>query len=1036
MSLEVEGWTILFYDKFAGGHNYDNPFTTKIKLEDLYASDFTQLTEIDAIKEFNKFGGHDMIPLDLDMNLYQVTMFTTSYGNNTNNIAKYTTVSINNNLLKKYVSHEVKETIPNEQFLIKVCRYHNSYNKVSQVGNISSRVSEVDTISNEIITKVKSTTGDIVDPMISNPHFLSCQLYNYQKRSIYWMLQREKEEKQIIFNINDEVIIGEIFFDAMRQTFTFGTDRKNITFNGGSLIDEVGLGKTVQMTSLSLLNPAMDLSYIRPGIKRLCSRANLVLCPNQLCGQWKRELEKMVKGGYNIKIIQLFTKVHFDKYTYQDLLDADFVIVSYNFFDNKAFLSKWMKQISSNGSYHRGVGSAFNLVSVKAIFDKMGSGLITDPCSIFRTNPLITLIRWHRVIIDEFHEIYTVPKYSYMINLLPTIEGKYRWCVTGTPFDKSNGCLLRMLDYVTNFTNPYGDKVLSIKVIADYMKNNFFRRNTKKSVMEEYQLPSLKESVVWLKFTQTERMMYNAYLANPNNDRYSIFLRQLCCHPKLADETKDMLSNCKTLADIEKMMVLHYEQAMNKVQKVVDYFLRRVRITEKKIKKIERKRQKRFLNQIGYDAEIKNDQDDEHDEILEPEIQDIGTLDIGAYTDMDDDDDEEEYCKPKNTGKKIIISDDNQDEIHKLIGHLLNKNKSKSIQNYQDYINQINIKLKDAQKDLDGKKTTYEFYKNVFDRIKKTVKDNNKNDMNEKGDIDEQGEQDDETCGICLTEIPENDIGVTKCGHIYCYQCIKTIIAQRHECPYCRKNVKDNEVFIISYERKKMNQHDTQEIKNKISLINEVGTKLANIIYYLKGSDNHVIIFSQWDDLLRKIGAFLDDYGIMNVFCRGNVWQRDKAIRLFNSDPKMRVIMLSSESAASGTNLTKANKVIIVDPVCGPYEYRKNTEGQAIGRAHRMGQKNEVEVLRFIISDTIEEEIYNTNKEEDKKHVTNIKIFESTDDAITLSQDKLDELAISVNESKKNKEEKSKKKIIVRGKKPKVQLNKVVLDNDGDEMSN
>ncbi|AYV80842.1 MAG: DEAD/SNF2-like helicase [Harvfovirus sp.] len=1001
MSVEVDGWTILFYDKYAGGHSYDNMFTVKTKLEDLLSSDNEQLTGNEAIQEFNKFGGFYQLPQDLNQSLYQLSMYITEYGNNHNNIAKYTTVGVNNALLKQLVID--KKPIPNEQFLVSVCRYHNSYIKASQTGSIS-RVNETETISADIITKIKDTTGDIVDPMISNPDFLSCQLFDYQKRSVYWMCQREKDMKQVVFNINDEVIIGEIFFDAMRQTFTLGNDRKQITFCGGALVDEVGLGKTVQMTTLSLCNPATDLSYIRSGVNRLFSRASLVLCPNQLCGQWKRELEKMVKD--DLKIVPLLTKVHFDKYRYQDLLDADFVIVSYNFFDNKAFHTKWMKQVSTNGSYHKSVPGVFNLASVKSVFEKLGSELVKDPMSIFQKNPLLPLIRWHRVIIDEFHEIYTVPKYSYMVNLLPTIEAKYRWCVTGTPFDKSSVCLVKMMDYVTNYNNPYADKVLGIKLVADYLRNTFFRRNTKKSVMEEYQLPPLKESIVWLKFTQTERMMYNAYLANPNNDKYSIFLRQLCCHPKLAEETKDLLSNCKTLEDIEKMMVMHYEQAMKKSQKVVDYFSNRIAMTEKKIKKIEFRRQRRFLLQIGFEVEIKLD---EKDEKIELEVGDV-VDDIGVVN-LDDDDDGEEFFLPQKkngigAGKKIVVSDDTQDEIQKLVGQQLKNNKSKAIQNLREYIAQINVKLGDAKKDLDGKKTTYDFYKNVFDRIRKTAVDKVEN---------QEKKDDDETCGICLTEIPENDIGVTKCGHIYCYQCIKTIISQRHECPYCRKNVKENEVFMISYERKSKIIEQTQEIKNKMSLINEVGTKLANIIYYLKGSNNHVIIFSQWDDLLRKIGVILDNYGIKNVFCRGNVWQRDKAIRMFNTDEKMRVIMLSSESAASGTNLTKANKVIIVDPVCGSYEYRKNTEGQAIGRAHRMGQQREVEVLRFIVNDTIEQEIYMANKEEDKKHIVNSKIFESSDDAITLSEDKLNELSTSVSEAKKKKE----KKILVRGKKVK-----------------
>mgnify|MGYP000853739210 CR=1 FL=1 len=49
----------------------------------------------------------------------------------------------------------------------------------------------------------------------------------------------------------------------------------------------------------------------------------------------------------------------------------------------------------------------------------------------------------------------------------------------------------------------------------------------------------------------------------------------------------------------------------------------------------------------------------------------------------------------------------------------------------------------------------------------------------------------------------------------------------------------------------------------------------------------------------------------------------DKAIREFNSRDDIKVIMLSSERTASGTNLTKAENVILLDPVYGTYEYRR-----------------------------------------------------------------------------------------------------------------
>ena len=1016
--MEVDGYTTLFYDKYAGLHNFDNPHTIKVILNDLFASDYSQLTGKEAIQEFNTFGGVYNIPQNLDETLYQVTMFITTYGTSATNIAKYTVIGVNNDLLRQFVIEKIP--IPNMQFLLSLCRFHNSYHKISTSGSLMVKQIDTSTRATDIVTQVKSKTGDIIDQMVANPEFLKCQLYPYQKRSVCWMLSKETHVKSIMFNTNDEVIIGDVYYDAMRQSFTTGDDRKKIVFHGGALIDEVGLGKTVQMTALALLNPPEELSYIVKGdTTRLHSGATLVLCPNQLCGQWKREIEKMVNitNDYEVNIIQLLTKVHFDKYTYQDLLDADFVIVSYNFLDNQSYLDKWVPQVSPSKSYHK--STTFNLASVKQVFDKLGATLVSDPSLIQQKNPLINLINWHRIVVDEFHEIYTVSKYEYMKNILPTLSAKYKWCVTGTPFDKGDNCLLKMFDFVTNYCNSTGDKILSVQTIVDHMKNNFFRRNTKKSVIDEFTLPPLKESVVWLKFTQTERMMYNAYLANPNNDKFSIFLRQLCCHPKLANETRDLLSNCKTLADIEKLMVSHYEKDMLKSDIIVKYLKNRIAISEKKIKRIERKRQRRFLKKKGYTAAIQNDPDNIVVNNIDLTGIDIGELGIDNINDNIDEenDDDDKNDEPVAGKKHIIISDDNQAEILSLIGKDLAANKSMAIVHIREYIAIINNKLIDAKKIYDGKKTTFDFYKNVFDRIKKTAKTEDDIDDNKS---DSSDEEDEETCAICLGEIPENDIGVTKCGHIYCYQCIKTIIPQRHECPYCKKHINDNEVFMISYERKKKVQEELKDIADKIALINEVGTKLANIIYYIKGSKDHMIIFSQWDDLLRKIGTILDDYGIKNVFCRGNVWQRDKAIRTFNSDPAMRIIMLSSESAASGTNLTKASKVLIVDPVCGTYEHRKNTEGQAIGRAHRMGQLNQVEVLRFIVRDTIEEEIYNTNITEDKKHITNVNIFESSDDSITLSQNDLNELSTSHKLSQENKTKKETKKVIVKGKKPDV----------------
>ena len=55
-----------------------------------------------------------------------------------------------------------------------------------------------------------------------------------------------------------------------------------------------------------------------------------------------------------------------------------------------------------------------------------------------------------------------------------------------------------------------------------------------------------------------------------------------------------------------------------------------------------------------------------------------------------------------------------------------------------------------------------------------------------------------------------------------------------------------------------------------------------------------------------------------------------------------RVIMLSLQNAASGTNLVEATHVVLIDPIAGSKEEAIAVESQAIGRAHRMGQYKQV----------------------------------------------------------------------------------------------
>lgn len=220
-------------------------------------------------------------------------------------------------------------------------------------------------------------------------------------------------------------------------------------------------------------------------------------------------------------------------------------------------------------------------------------------------------------------------------------------------------------------------------------------------------------------------------------------------------------------------------------------------------------------------------------------------------------------------------------------------------------------------------------------------------------------EDSDENCSICLDTIDNGSI--TKCGHIFCAECIKNCLKYKNSCPMCKKSLTIDEIFLI-------NKKPTTEVIKLNPLIEKYGSKLGKLIMMVRNiviePDSRIIIFSQWDFMLSLIGKTLCENGIANCFVKGNVWSRNSAISKFKSGKTLsgednKVIMLSLKNSASGTNLTEASHIFFVEPINASKDEVKAIESQAIGRACRLGQKRKVEFYRILVKDTIEEEIYN-----------------------------------------------------------------------------
>ncbi len=111
---------------------------------------------------------------------------------------------------------------------------------------------------------------------------------------------------------------------------------------------------------------------------------------------------------------------------------------------------------------------------------------------------------------------------------------------------------------------------------------------------------------------------------------------------------------------------------------------------------------------------------------------------------------------------------------------------------------------------------------------------------------------------------------------------------------------------------------------------------------------------------------------------------RGQMVQSFNNGER-KVFLISLKAGGTGLNLTGADMVIHFDPWWNPA-----VEDQASDRAHRIGQKNVVHVVKLISRGTIEEKVYELQQK--KKELINAVIKPGETMLTKMSQQEIMEL--------------------------------------------
>ncbi|CAO3585381.1 unnamed protein product [Absidia cylindrospora] len=244
-------------------------------------------------------------------------------------------------------------------------------------------------------------------------------------------------------------------------------------------------------------------------------------------------------------------------------------------------------------------------------------------------------------------------------------------------------------------------------------------------------------------------------------------------------------------------------------------------------------------------------------------------------------------------------------------------------------------------------------------------------------------------CPICFE--PVDSVIMLPCMHMGCRPCVMEYLQKKEnqnlpgDCPICRHGpIHENDLLEIS------KQEESSDTKNNsmLDIRRAVGgykssTKIDALLRHLKQyirDGQRTVVFSQFTGFLDMIQVALKLHGIEFVRFDGTLSQaqREKVLDKFtnknieNDSQQPMVMLISLRAGGVGLNLTCASRAVIMDPW-----WNFAVEAQAIDRVHRLGQVNDVIVTRFIIKDSVEEQILDI---QNRKHALMNELYMSKDE--------------------------------------------------------
>uniref|UniRef100_A0A8C0BZ32 SWI/SNF related, matrix associated, actin dependent regulator of chromatin, subfamily a, member 2 n=1 Tax=Buteo japonicus TaxID=224669 RepID=A0A8C0BZ32_9AVES len=200
--------------------------------------------------------------------------------------------------------------------------------------------------------------------------------------------------------------------------------------------------------------------------------------------------------------------------------------------------------------------------------------------------------------------------------------------------------------------------------------------------------------------------------------------------------------------------------------------------------------------------------------------------------------------------------------------------------------------------------------------------------------------------GILLTDGSEKD----KKGKGGAKTLMNTIMQLRKICnhPYMFQHIEESFAEHLGYSNGVINGAELYRASGKFELLDRILPKL-------RATNHRVLLFCQMTSLMTIMEDYFAFRNFLYLRLDGTTKSEDRAalLKKFNEPGSQYFIfLLSTRAGGLGLNLQAADTVIIFDSDWNPHQ-----DLQAQDRAHRIGQQNEVRVLRLCTVNSVEEKI-------------------------------------------------------------------------------